>query len=120
MKGFAIAVAALLVVIWSTPAASQTADCPPSISPASEQPARPGDQERPRALEIQVGRRAAAEYESANKLLCDENVYEYVNRIAQTLARGSNVRVPVTIQVVDSSEANALSFPGGFLYINSG
>src|SRR5262249_5634133 len=62
----------------------------------------------------------AVQYETTVQLLCDEHVHDYVNRIAQTVAGGSNVRVPITIKVIDSSEINALSFPGGFLYLNSG
>ena len=119
MKSLAIVVAALFLAIFSTPAVSQTPECQTSASPAAEE-ADTRSQPQPRALEISLGRRASAEYETAIKLFCDDTVYEYVNRIAQTVAHGSNVRVPITIKVVDSSEINAVSFPGGFLYINSG
>ena len=119
MKSLAIVVAALFFAIFSTPAVSQTPECQTSASPAAEE-ADTRSQPQPRALEISLGRRASAEYETAIKLFCDDTVYEYVNRIAQTVAHGSNVRVPITIKVVDSSEINAVSFPGGFLYINSG
>lgn len=114
VRNFAIVVAALF--IFSLPAASQTAECQTSATPISEQPA----QFQPRATEILLGRTASAAYETLIKLLCVDTVQEYVNRITQTVARGSNARVPITIKVVDSNDVNALSFPGGFLYINSG
>jgi len=131
MKNIAIVVAGLVLTIFSVPAASQTPECQTPPSPASAQSSRAAEpdsenrtgdrsQFQARALEILVGQRAAAEYETTVKLFCDDTVHEYVNRITQTVAHGSNVRVPVTVKVVDSSEANALSFPGGFLYINTG
>ncbi len=34
--------------------------------------------------------------------------------------RNSDARVPFTIKVIDSDEANAFALPGGFFYVNSG
>ena len=45
---------------------------------------------------------------------------EYVNRLAQNLARNSDIKVPVTAKLIDSSEVNAFALPGGFLFVNSG
>jgi predicted Zn-dependent protease len=119
MRGFAIAAAALILVVFSMPATAQTPGCgTPAASNESSPDAR--SQQLPRAVEIALGRKASVQYETTIQLLCDDTVHAYVNRIAQTVAGGSNVRVPITIKVVDSSEINALSFPGGFLYINSG
>ena len=121
---FSIAAAALLLLIFSLPAASQTPECQTLPGAASETDSESDASSRPqlraRALEILVGRRASAEFETTAKLFCNDAVHDYINRITQTVARGSNVRVPVTVKVVDSPEANALSFPGGFLYVNTG
>lgn len=129
MRNLVIVTAAFLLAIFAVPASSQTPEC--ASSPTSEQPARPEgpgyenevdarSQVLPRAQEILLGRNASAQYETTIKLLCDDLVHEYVNRITQKVAGGSNVHVPISIKVVDSSEANAVSFPGGFLYINTG
>jgi predicted Zn-dependent protease len=73
-----------------------------------------------RAREMTIGRQAARRFERRAKLVKDATVVEYVDRIAQNVARNSDCAVPVTIKIVDSNEINAFSFPGGFLYINSG
>ncbi len=72
------------------------------------------------ATEIRIGRRASRRFERRNSLVEDVAVQEYVDRIAQTIATSSGVTVPVTIKVVDATEVNAVSFPGGFLYVSRG
>lgn len=72
------------------------------------------------ATEIKIGRRASRRFERRIDLVEDSAVNEYVDRIAQNIAINSDVTVPVTIKVVDATEVNAVSFPGGFLYISSG
>jgi predicted Zn-dependent protease len=67
-----------------------------------------------------IGRQASRRFERRAKLVKDATVQEYVDRIAQNVARNSDCQVPVTIKIVESNEVNAFSFPGGFLYINSG
>ena len=47
-------------------------------------------------------------------------VAEYVNRLGQNLVRNSDVKVPVTIKVIDAEEVNAFALPGGFFFVNSG
>ncbi len=73
-----------------------------------------------RAREMTIGRQASRRFERRAKLVKDVAVQEYVDRIAQSVAQNSDCQVPVTVKIVDSSEINAFSFPGGFLYINSG
>ena len=72
------------------------------------------------ATEMRVGSRAARRFEREIEIAKDVALQEYVDRIAQNLASHSDVTVPVTIKVVDATEVNAVSFPGGFLYISSG
>jgi beta-barrel assembly-enhancing protease len=119
MRSFGIVVAVVFLVVFSVPAAGQTPECQTSASPTKPQLDRRSEPQ-PRAAEILLGSKAAAEYESTIKLFCDDTVHAYVDRITQTVVRGSNVRVPIRVKIVDSSEVNALSFPGGFLYINTG
>ena len=73
-----------------------------------------------KAREMTIGRQASRRFERQIKLLKDAAVLEYVGNVAQKVAASSDVMVPVTIKVVDSDAVNALSFPGGFLYITRG
>src|SRR5258706_1529607 len=70
--------------------------------------------------EIGLGKGLAQEVERSSKLIDDPVVTEYVNRVGQNLVRNSDARVPFTIKVIDSDEANAFALPGGFFYVNSG
>jgi len=70
--------------------------------------------------DIKIGRAAAQEIDSKSKLIDDPAVNEYVNRIGQNLVRNSDAKVPFTIKVLDDDSINAMSLPGGFLYVNSG
>ena len=73
-----------------------------------------------KAREMTIGRQASRRFERRAKLIKDATVHEYVDGIAQNVAHNSDCEVPVTVKIVDSNEINAFSFPGGFLYINSG
>src|ERR1700745_2636709 len=73
-----------------------------------------------KATEMTIGRQASRRFERQIKLVKDMDVLEYVGRIAQKVAASSDVTVPVTIKVVDDNTVNALSFPGGFLYVTRG
>lgn len=70
--------------------------------------------------EIALGRQIAAQVERQATLLDDPVVSEYVNRIGQNLARNSDVRVPVTVKVIDDDQVNAFALPGGFVFVNTG
>lgn len=70
--------------------------------------------------EIAIGRQIAAEVEQQSKILDDPIVTEYVNRVGQNIALHSDVKVPVTIKVIDSDEVNAFALPGGFMFVNKG
>jgi predicted Zn-dependent protease len=70
--------------------------------------------------EISLGKQLAQEIERQAKLFDAPFPAEYVNRLAQNLARNSDTKVPVTAKLIDSSEVNAFALPGGFLFVNSG
>ena len=70
--------------------------------------------------EIALGRQLALEVERSSKLLDDPEINEYVNRVGQNLVRNSDAKVPFVIKVIDSDEINAMAFPGGFFYVNTG
>jgi beta-barrel assembly-enhancing protease len=70
--------------------------------------------------EIALGKALAQEVERSAKIVDDPFPAEYVNRIAQNLARNSDIKVPVTAKWIDSAEVNAFALPGGFLFVNTG
>lgn len=70
--------------------------------------------------EIGLGKSLAQEIERQAKIVDDPVISEYVNRVGQNLVRNSDVKVPVTIKVIDSEEVNAFALPGGFFFVNTG
>lgn len=70
--------------------------------------------------EIGMGKGLAQEIERQAKIVDDQVVAEYVNRVGQNLVRNSDTKVPVTIKVIDSEEVNAFALPGGFFFVNTG
>lgn len=70
--------------------------------------------------EIALGRQLASQAERQAKSVDDPVISEYVNRIAQNLARNSDVAVPVTIKVIDDPQVNAFALPGGFVFVHTG
>jgi predicted Zn-dependent protease len=70
--------------------------------------------------EIALGKSVAQDIERQAKIIDDSVISEYVNRVGQNLVRNSDVKVPVTIKVIDAEEVNAFALPGGFFFVNSG
>jgi predicted Zn-dependent protease len=70
--------------------------------------------------EIKLGKRLATELEKRSELLNDPVIQELVNRVTQNIVINSDSKTPVTVKVINSSEINAFSLPGGFLYVNRG
>lgn len=70
--------------------------------------------------EVAMGRQYAAEVERQVKLIEDPVITEYINRVGQNVVLNSDAKIPFTIKVVDSDEANAFALPGGFFYVNKG
>jgi predicted Zn-dependent protease len=70
--------------------------------------------------EIAIGKQYSVEVERSAKMLTDPVVNEYVNRVAQNVARNSDLKIPLTVKVIDDPSLNAFALPGGFLYVNTG
>jgi len=70
--------------------------------------------------EIAMGKAMAADIARNVRIVDDPVIAEYVNRLGQNLARNSDTEVPFVIQVIDDDSINALSLPGGFLFVNTG
>ena len=65
--------------------------------------------------EIALGKQLAQEVERSAKIVDDPLQAEYVNRLAQNLARNSDIKVPVTAKWIDSAEVNAFARRWGLL-----
>lgn len=50
----------------------------------------------------------------------DKELKEYVQKLAETIGRNSDLKVPLKVTVLDSEEINAFALPGGFLFVNIG
>jgi len=70
--------------------------------------------------EIAIGKQYSMEVERSAKLLNDPVINEYINRVAQNVARNSDLKIPLTVKVIDDPTINAFALPGGFLYVNTG
>lgn len=70
--------------------------------------------------EIAIGRQLALQVEQQAKMIEDEKITEYVNRVGQNVVLHSDAKVPFTIKVIDSDEVNAFALPGGFFFVNKG
>ncbi len=70
--------------------------------------------------EIAIGKKYATEIDRSARIIKDPVINEYVNRVAQNVARNSDLKIPLTVKVLDDPSINAFALPGGFLYVNSG
>ena len=70
--------------------------------------------------EIAIGQKYAEQINRTAKLVKDPVITEYVNRVAQNIARSSDAKIPITVRVIDSPEINAFTLPGGIIYVNTG
>jgi predicted Zn-dependent protease len=71
--------------------------------------------------EIALGRQFVAEFEKEVSVISNVLIDRYLGRIVATLAAQSQrPTLPYSIKLVNSHIPNALSLPGGFLYVNRG
>jgi beta-barrel assembly-enhancing protease len=69
--------------------------------------------------DIKMGKQYAQMVDSSSKFVTDPIVTEYVNRLGQNLVRNSDAQVPFIFKIIDSDVVNAMSLPGGFVYVDS-
>jgi beta-barrel assembly-enhancing protease len=70
--------------------------------------------------EKEIGKKLSEETERSSKLLNDPAVIEYIERVAQNLAKNSDARFPITVTVVDSDAVEAFTLPGGYQFVSRG
>jgi predicted Zn-dependent protease len=73
------------------------------------------------AQEISIGRRAASELEAEFGLAADPAQHAAVRQVGMRLAAISDrPTLPWTFRVLNTSQVNAISLPGGFIYVTRG
>lgn len=71
--------------------------------------------------EISIGQKMAAQVDSTEKVLPDNEVQDYVNGVGQKIAHVSDRKdLPFHFRVLESKEINAFATPGGYIYVYSG
>jgi len=50
----------------------------------------------------------------------DQQIDDYVNSVAQNVARHSDLQIPLHVTVLNSKEINAFALPGGYLFVERG
>jgi Zn-dependent protease with chaperone function len=73
--------------------------------------------------DIKRGKEAIEEMKRAGMLppeIQDKSIQEYVNSVAQQVARHSDLKIPLQISVLESREINAFALPGGYLFLERG
>jgi len=71
--------------------------------------------------DIEIGRQSEAEAERQLPLLRDSFTERYMNDVVSNLARNvPGARYPYHVRVINANEINAMSLPGGPLYVNRG
>jgi hypothetical protein len=73
--------------------------------------------------DIKRGQEAIEEMKRTGLLpaeLDNKKINDYVDSVAQKVARNSDLKVPLHVTVLQSSEINAFALPGGYLFIQRG
>jgi Zn-dependent protease with chaperone function len=98
-----------LVTVASTPVLAQPTQVKPGFNLFSEQ------------QDVEIGRQSASEAERQLPLLNDRRVEGYASEIIRRLAAAApGAKYPYQIKVVNASDINAFSLPGGYMYVNRG
>jgi Zn-dependent protease with chaperone function len=73
--------------------------------------------------DIKTGQQAVEEMKRAGLLpppIKEKAIQDYVNTVAQDIARHSDLKVPLHVTVLQSREINAFALPGGYLFVQRG
>ena len=98
-----------VVTVVPTPLLAQATQVKPGFNIFSEQ------------QDVEIGRQSAAEAERQLPLLNDQRIASYASQIIRRLAAAApGSKYPYQIKVVNASDINAFSLPGGYMYVNRG
>jgi predicted Zn-dependent protease len=66
-----------------------------------------------------IGKSSAMELDRSAELVQNPTVEQYVTSVAGIVVSHSDLKGPVAVKVIKSSEVNGSSLPGGFIYLSS-
>jgi len=69
---------------------------------------------------VALGQSYARQVQTMSQLVTDPVITEYIDRMGRNLAHNSDADVQLTLKIIDANEINAVSLPGGFIFIDSG
>jgi beta-barrel assembly-enhancing protease len=69
--------------------------------------------------EMALGKQLSEQLEKRSKLVTDPLITEYVNRLGQNVAKHSDTKIPLTVKVVEGEDPNAITLPGGYIYVQT-
>lgn len=69
---------------------------------------------------IAMGKKYSEQIDRSSKILKDPVINEYVNRVEQNIAENSDAKIPITVGIIQSPQINAMTLPGGFIFVNTG
>ena len=112
--------AAVMAVMTCLTAVSALAIAPtPLLAQATQ--VKPGFNIFSEQQDVEIGRQSAAQAERQLPLLNDRRVEGYATEIIRRLAAAApGAKYPYQIRVVNASDINAFSLPGGYMYVNRG
>ena len=67
--------------------------------------------------EMALGKAMSEQIERSGKLFTDKQINEYVDRIVQKLVRNSDAKIPITVKILEGDDPNAVTVPGGHIYL---
>jgi predicted Zn-dependent protease len=70
--------------------------------------------------ELALGKAMAEDLEKDVHIMPGASLAEYVNRIGQNLVRNSDVKIPVVFKIIEDPQINAITLPGGHIFVNTG
>lgn len=71
--------------------------------------------------EIEIGKQASAQIEKQYKLVNDPDLNNIINQMGRTIAQYSaRPDLKYTFKILDAKDANAVSLPGGWIYVFKG
>jgi predicted Zn-dependent protease len=69
--------------------------------------------------EMALGKQLSQQVEKQHKLVTDKLITEYVNRLGQNVGKHSDAKIPLTVKVVEGEDPNAITLPGGYIYVQT-
>lgn len=96
-----------------------------SLSPLAQTRITPPKNPYKPAQDVELGRQASAEVAKQTRVLNDDEVQRYIERIGRRLVNNLPPQFQFSefeysFKVVEAKDINAFALPGGFTYINSG